>query len=181
MLLVMLPVVADGKPGKGFWKVLVKPKAKWVLHDKVLEKTDTITIETYDVRKVGSADVARLRWMHGKEPMGSTVLTPTQVAVTSAGIYLMDAEMDDAKVAAQLEKNPSRSDPPKAYQGTKQNNGRYLRVDDNAVCMGDAPVSDATSDPEPCADTCFSEVCISDRGIESISGNAAPGNTIFER
>ena len=179
LVLVTLSAVADGKPGKGFWKVLVTPKAKWVLHDKVLDKADTITVETYDVRRVGTADVARLRWMHGKEPMGSTVLTPTQVAVTSAGIYLMDAELDDAKVAEQLKKSPSRSDPPKEYQGTKVNNGRYLRVDGNSVCMGDAPVPDKTS--EPCADTCFAEVCVSDRGIESISGNAAPGNTMFER
>ncbi len=62
---------APKTPGKGFWKILVKPGAKWTLYDwfdelavKGGEKREigTLTIETYDVRKIGDADVARLRW-----------------------------------------------------------------------------------------------------------------------
>src|SRR5262245_4709583 len=62
-------------PPKGFWKVLVQPKAKWTVAffggEKPIDASDyhpePITIETYDVRKVGTADVARLRWRQGKD------------------------------------------------------------------------------------------------------------------
>ena len=169
------------KPGKGFWKVLVKKGAKWKLHDKVSEagKPATLTIETYDVRKVGNADVARLRWTlddgtaHAIEPAAPL----SQVAVTDAGIYLLWASMDDAKVAAALEKKPSRSDPPKAYEGTKLNEGRYLHIRDGLVCMGQGPTPDAGD----CPDTCDGWVCISaTKGIVEVSGTWAPGTTIFE-
>src|SRR5438105_15013526 len=78
-------------PAKGFWKILVTPGAKWVLEPHGEEGTsvpsEKITIETYDVRKIGDADVARLRWtaVEGKEGRayndGADDLL-TQVAVT---------------------------------------------------------------------------------------------------
>jgi len=97
---------AEKPAGKGFWKVLVTPKAKWVLRDTILDKTATVTVETYDVRKVGGADVARLRWTQavGKDKYDISDQRGAfgQVAVTSAGLYLFTADMDDAKVAAAL-------------------------------------------------------------------------------
>jgi hypothetical protein len=176
----------ETRPGKGFWKILVKPKARWVLHDTIPEDTarkpGSITVETYDVRKVGGADVARLRWTHSSgtqnNEIGGGPFMPTQVAVTSAGVYLLSDDMDDAKISAALKNKPSRSDPPKPYSGTKRNRGRYLRVDRGNVCMGEAGLPD----DGPCADVCESEVCFSATdGVVSISGLAAPGYSIWSQ
>ena len=169
------------KPGKGFWKVLVKKDAKWVLHDKASDTgpPTTLTIETYDVRKVGNADVARLRWT--VKAIETNAFDPpaplTQIAVTDKGAYLLYASMDDAKVAEALKKPPSRSDPPKAYDGTKLNEGRYLKIRDGLVCMGQGPEPGAGD----CPDTCDGWVCISPtKGIVEVSGNWSPGVSIFE-
>jgi hypothetical protein len=124
---------------KSFWKILVTPNAKWTLTDTVDKARSKILVETYDVRKVGAADVARLRWTHlinkkdhndwGDSDSGRY----TQVAVTDAGLYILSADMDDAKIADALKKKPSRSDPPKPYKGTKQNQGRYLHFDSSTL------------------------------------------------
>lgn len=170
---------ARGKVGKGFWKVLVTPKATWVLHDTVVDKSATVTIETYDVRKIGDADVARVRWTHrwsgGQSDIGGGGKF-TQVAVTSAGLYLLDKDMDDAAVAKALAGKPSRSDPPKAYAGTKLNHGRYLTVDEGTVCMGTGPEPGAGD----CPDTCDGSVCMTAAGIVSLDGTYAPNESIFE-
>src|SRR4051794_1681354 len=160
------------KAGKGFWKVMVKPNAKWVLHPSYDDdkKQATITVETYDVRKVDGADVARLRWTYSydgktKEDIGSTESSkPTQVAVTDKGLYLLIGKMDDAAISEALKKKPSRSDPPKAYEGTKLNNGRYMTVDGGKVCMGDGPLP-GTGD---CPDVCDGRVCWTADGVVEI-------------
>ena len=168
-------------PGKGFWKVLVQKGAKWVLHESTAEgKPATLTIETYDVRKVGKANVARLRWTvksgdtHEFEPSAPL----TQIAVTDDGAYLLWAAQDDAKVSEALKKKPSRSDPPKPYKGTKLNEGRYLDIRDGLVCMGQGPTPDAGE----CPDTCDGWICISPSdGIVEVAGNWSPGVSMFDR
>lgn len=177
--LVGMAAEAKGKKvvlAKGFWKILVKPAAKWVLHPSSGDPSNTITVETYDVRKVAGADVARLRWTHTvgteKTQIGDSASGRfDQVGVTSAGLYLMSADMDDAKVTAWLAKKPSRSDPPKEYSGTAQNQGRFLSImDDGTVCMGEAqPTRDH------CEDTCAGEICFSaTAGVVSVEGTYAP-------
>jgi hypothetical protein len=113
VFLLGMPAEADKKkPAKGFWKILVRPGAKWVLNNRIDEQMgrqsgSSITVETYDVRKVGDADVARLRWSMGDdtEALKATHAGPiTQVAVTSAGLYLLWASMDDKAVAEALKK-----------------------------------------------------------------------------
>lgn len=186
---LVLPASHAGgkKPGKGFYKILVKPNAKWELRREGARKdsNDRIVVETYDVRKVGDADVARIRWTHHvpdgkKEDIGATDSgKPTQVAVTPAGLFLLNAENDDAKVAERLKGKPSRSSPPKAYAGTTKNNGRYLSIDANGVvCMGFAPTSDGEQE---CEDTCEGEVCLSEtRGVVELSGTYAPSFEIYK-
>lgn len=172
------------KPGKDFWKVLVTPKAKWILHDANADtaagKAATVTVETYDVRTIDKAQVARLRWTHkdstGESTFGGGAVQPTQVAVTGDGLYLLDAAMDDAAIAAALEKKPSRSAPPKPYKGIKKNGGRYLTVRGDEVCMGWAKVGD-----DPCEDVCEDEVCFTAAGVTSISGFNAPGMMFWKR
>ena len=71
---------------KGFWKVLVKPDAKWVLRETMDDdktSTRTITVEPYEVRKVAGADVARLRWtLKDGEDVSDIGGQYTQLAVT---------------------------------------------------------------------------------------------------
>jgi hypothetical protein len=166
---------------KGIWKVLVRAKAKWVLKNTFEKEHDKVIIETYDVRKVGVAEVARLRWTRvfadgQKEPVATGL--PTQVAVTDAGLYLLDAAQDDAAITEAIKKKPSRSDPPKAYKGTKQNEGRYLNVESSRVCLGQGPLPGAGE----CEDTCFGEWCVSaEDGIVGLEGNFAPENGQYER
>ena len=67
LVLAATTATADApKLEKGFWRILVKPKARWVLKDSMppdkKRKQGKLIVETYDVRKVGVADVARLRW-----------------------------------------------------------------------------------------------------------------------
>ena len=168
---------------KGFYKILVKPNAKWLLRETIGDDKRTITVETYDVRKLGDADVARLRWTlaqrdGSKEDIGSSDSGKyTQLAVTNAGLYILTAEMDDAKIAERLKGKPSRSDPPKPYDGTKQNDGRYLTVSERLVCFGEGPLPDAG----PCEDTCDATMCVAATdGVVKLFGNWAPGVSAFD-
>ena len=185
--LAVVPAQADkkkaGKAAKGFWKVMVTPNAKWVLHNATMPKA-SITVETYDVRKVDGVDVARLRWtftLDGteKQDIGEEGSKPTQVAVNAKGIYFLRAEADDAKVSTALKalKKPTRSDPPKAYDPTKTNAGRYLAVNEKGeVCMG---YQNTTGE---CADTCEGYVCISPTdGVIEMSGTYVPGFDTFTK
>jgi hypothetical protein len=164
---------------KDFWRILVRPHKPWTVKSRDAGK---IVIETYDVHKVGVADVARLRWTFfstgSKEalPLAADDCRWTHVAVTDAGLYLLKDEDDDAAIAKALAGKPSRSSPPKPYRATKQNKGRKLRVDDGRVCWGWENVSD-----EECDDTCEGEACASPTaGIVYLDGTCAPDFEIFD-
>jgi hypothetical protein len=174
------------RPAKGFWKILVKPGARWVLAPHGEEGADVptskIAIETYDVRAIGDGTVARLRWteLDGEDTRpyddGADDLI-TQVAVTDKGLYLLRADMDDHAVAEALKKPPSRSDPPKPYKGTKLNRGRYLRVAElGVVCMGWHHVEGDGA----CDERCEGEVCLSATdGIVSLDGTYVPQDSYY--
>ncbi len=172
---------------KGIWKSLVKPNAKWTLQATTGDKTKKIVVETYDVRKVGAADVARLRWtLVGKTEKSdigdSDSGKYTQVAVTDAGLYILSSDMDDAAITEALKKKPSRSDPPKAYEGTKTNKGRFLHLrainGTDVVCAGVGPMPGAGE----CEDMCEGEMCVAaDKGVVTLNGMWAPENDMFSQ
>ncbi len=187
--LVAVEASADSSlpPQKGFWNVLVKAEHKWTLRRRDPEPgapAPTIVVETYDARKIGAADVARLRWTHvrGKKQRvdigNSADGRYTQLAVTPSGLYLLTADMDDAKIAEALKRRPSRSDPPKPYKASNANDGRFLKIVGNGgesvVCMGQGPVEPeegCVQDP----DECYGEVCFSAaKGPVSLTGNWSP-------
>jgi hypothetical protein len=180
-MLVALAGVASANPPKDFWRVFVKAHKPWVLKSKFKDEKTKISVETYDIRKVGTADVARLRWTEtypGQPPreMGASDCHWTQVAVTDAGMYLFMAEDDDAKILAALKGKPHRASPPKSYSASKTNKGRYLTAGDDKVCWGWENVSG-----EECADTCTGEVCATADGIAELTGTCAPNMGMFER
>ena len=165
---------ADDKIPRDFWRILVRKHEPWVV--TLLERQ--MLVETYDIHRLGNADVARLRWTlkaddskvePRQEPADACRMT--HVAVTDAGLYLLAEDADDAAIAAALKKKPSRSSPPKPYKPTKRNEGRYLSIEHGNVCWGWENVS--RSD---CDDTCFGEVCVSPTdGVESLIGTCFPG------
>ena len=171
--------LADAPVRKGFWKILVKPKAKWVLYGP--KKVSRLVVETHDVRKVGDADVARLRWTRiagdGAKSNYTCDGCYTQVAVTSAGMYIVSDAKDDAQIAASLKAKPSRSDPPKPYKPTEENHERYLEIKGGLVCFGElTPCPDGD-----CEGTDHAEICISpDNGIVKVAGNWAPNLDDFK-
>lgn len=185
LALALTAPAAEAKPGKDFWKILVKANAKWVLVDTTSkDKNATITFETYDVRKVGDADVARLRMTHrwgpGKADMAdaSGSVLPVQLAVNAKGLYFLNDTKDDAKILAVLKGKPTRSAPPKAYNGTKVNKGRFLHIEGDMVCMGEEPLEDAG----PCDDVCEGQVCISaTEGVVSLHGTSSPNHDDWEQ
>jgi hypothetical protein len=173
-----------GPPTSGFWLILVKPGARWVLKNTDAESRrdrQQIVVETYDVRSVGTARVGRLRWTHtyrgGKSPLNQCGFgCPTRVAVTAAGLYFLGDDASDAQILDAIKRPPDRSEPPRPYRATKQNHGRYLRFEGEDLCMG----WEALPGAGPCEDTCFGEVCISSTaGIVQISGTWAPDYAFF--
>lgn len=184
------PTNKKAMPGKGFWKILVQPDKHWVLHDTIAVAVHgspaTLVVEPVGIHQVGSATVAHLDWTLNPDPTdknqdhralaGTHAGLLNQVAVTDAGLYLLPDDADDAKIAEVLQGKPSRSDPPKAYKATKLNEGRFLTIDGDIVCMGQGP---APGDPA-CDDICEGEVCISATdGVVSLDGNWTPGWTHF--
>lgn len=174
-----------GPPTTGFWLVLVKERAKWILRDTTGNAEErvrnTIVVETYDVRSVGPARVGRLRWTSvTPEEKGALDQCgfgcPRRVGVTAAGLYFLAEDASDAQILAAIKRPPDRSEPPRPYRATRRNQGRYLRFDGQRVCMGEEPLPGA----EECDDTCVAEVCISgSAGVVRLSGTWAPSFGIF--
>jgi hypothetical protein len=178
------PADQPGPPTTGFWLVLVKPHAKWILRD-TLSRTqkgggDKIVVETYDTRAVGPARVGRLRWTYVTGHDSSALDQcgfgcPRRVAVTSAGLYFLDEDASDALILDRLKHPPDRSEPPRSYGATRKNHGRYLKFDGARACMGEEPPADTE-----CDDTCGAEVCIAaEAGVVQLSGTWAPDSGIF--
>lgn len=185
-LLYRGPIAAEESgPTKGFWNVLVTPKAKWTLPDTIGKSRDSVVVETYDVRKVGNADVARLRWTHVSESGRDDITDDVpikQVAVTDTGMYLLDKDQGDASILEALKQKPSRSDPPKPYKASAKNGGRYLRIEKTShgpiACMGNGPLPNAGDCEE---DVCYGELCVSPKaGIVRLEGLWAPDHDVFE-
>jgi hypothetical protein len=186
VVMAFAPAAADpARPAKGFWRALVQPGARWVLHDKLPGSRDALAIETYDVRKVGGAEIARLRWTFDDGTRHRDV-GPTaagggfrQLAVSAAGLYLLPADLDGARLAAALRGAPTHADPPATVDATAQTHNRYLHVADGGLaCFGEAP-PDAGCDGE--YGSCDGELCVAGDGIVSVSGRWAPGDTTFHR
>src|SRR4051794_34758076 len=65
-VLLALPLPATSKAQPRFWAPLVAKDARWVLRNTINPQSGPteVIVETYDVRTVGDAQVARLRWRY---------------------------------------------------------------------------------------------------------------------
>ncbi len=177
---------ADGPAKHGVWQPLVQAHARWLLRDTgTVQNADTIAVETYDVRKIGGADVARLRWVLQQgtrhRDVGASLAGGrfTQLAVTPRGLYLLSASMDDAKVARALAAAPTWRDPPDAVEPASSGDGSFVRVDRSGlVCVGHV-AAEGACDGE--TGLCEGELCVDAGGVARIAGSWAPGNATFAR
>jgi hypothetical protein len=171
-------------PPRGFFRALVVAGARWTLIAPGQRGPQTVIAETYDVRKVGRADVARLRWsfiteggVRDDEWVGESL--PRQVAVTAAGVYLLGEGEDDASVLRRLKRPPTYRDPPRIVGAMTTRDGEYAVVRPSSegpvFCFGEGP----PRNPPPCEDVCFGEMCVGARGIVSIDARWAPNDELF--
>ena len=168
-------------PGKGCWDALVRGGARWVSKDAVEDSKEAseVVVETFDVRTVGTARVARLRWLAlsgGKQDPYRTD-DFDQVALTNQGIYFLSADLDDAGVQGALRGKPTYADPPRTVPSGR---GDYVEGLASArgpiVCFGSGP---SPKDPR-CEDVCNSEMCVSPTdGVVTFEGSWAPGMSMF--
>lgn len=164
----------------------MQPKQQWVLHDTSSGTPKrVIVVETYDTHQVGGVSVARLRWT-AKEDLGGDAKDAsnvgaedgpsfTHLAVTDRGLYILRENADDAAIAKQVQGKPSRPEPPRAFKGTKKNQGRFLNLhkqaDGPVICVGYGPESDAAG----CDSVCVAEMCLSPtKGVVQLSGKVTP-------
>lgn len=176
-----------GAAPAGFWRVLVQPNATWRLAEISGgdDEPTEIVVETVEVRRVGDAEVARLRWTHrfpGGEADAADQGLPGQVAVTPAGVWFLGGDLDDERVAAALAANPpSQPDPPVEVKRQSRADGDYVtlratREGERVVCVGEEP-GPGSGD---CDDICHAELCVAERGgVVSVEGLWAPGEAIF--
>jgi hypothetical protein len=170
----------DVKPG--FWRALVSPKAKWLLQGQ--GAGERLLVEAYDQRKLGNADVARLRWTlergDDRQAVGDGNRGRyTQIAVTGQGIYLLDADQDDDAVTAALQRKPSRSDPPMPYEATSKNEGRFLTLEQTKLGVV-ACLAQGSLPYQPWTVSKLGKLCVSPRhGIVEVVGVYAPSTGRF--
>lgn len=158
----------------GLWLPLVEKGATWELSGGIdSEEYPLVRVSTYDVREVAGATVARLRWTY-EGPGG----VPTQVAVTSKGVYFFDASKKDEAITKILRGAPHYADPPDIVPIMTSPSGEYVEERDGEIfCIGEGP---APGDGE-CGDVCYSEVCFSaEDGIVGLGGWTAPGEIGYQ-
>lgn len=137
------------------------------------------------VRKVGRGRAARLTWTLGSGAGKAThPLAPSAVALSDKGLHLLDAALDDAELAAELDEETPYSATVKTVPEQRRLDGRYVWVlrartgapPEVVVCLGEGPGPTA----QPCEDVCFAELCVSSTsGVVALAGLWAPNYETF--
>ncbi|HVK66812.1 MAG TPA: hypothetical protein VM694_20145 [Polyangium sp.] len=136
-----------------------------------------------DVRKVGKADVARLKYTLGRNSSAHEApddVLPKQVAITDQGVWFLPADADDAAITAALRKPPTHAAKPKTFEPTQENGYTFVREAKTSggpiVCTGHAiPPAQGT-----CGDKCNARVCFSaSNGVVIVEGTVAPASGAY--
>lgn len=178
-----LPVV---KTESTVWGPLVRLGACWTLVKHVQgtpDWDDKLLVQTYDVRKVGAVDVARLKYTLGRnssphQPSGDVL--PKQVAVTAKGVWFLAGDADDAAITAALLKPPTHAARPKKVEPTPENGYTFVREAKTSggpiVCVG----QEISPSLRKCEGTCNATVCFSaSHGVVLVEGTPAPALGTF--
>ncbi|APR74974.1 Hypothetical protein A7982_00320 [Minicystis rosea] len=130
-----------------------------------------------NVRKVGTADVAQLKYTLGRNSSAHVSpddVLPKQVAVTDKGVWFLPADADDAAITAALRKPPTYAAKPKTFEPTQENGHTFVREAKTSggpiVCTGHA-----TPHAQGNAMVCFS----ASHGVVIVDGTAAPASGAY--
>ncbi|MDI3288727.1 hypothetical protein [Polyangium sp. 15x6] len=178
-----LPVL---KTESTVWGPLVRRGACWTLlnHTKgAPDYDDTLLVMPWNVRKVGKADVAQLKYTLGRNSSAHESpddVLPKQVAVTDQGVWFLPADADDAAITAALRKPPTHAAKPKTFEPTQENGYTFVREAKTSggpiVCAGHA-IPPAQGN---CGDKCNAMVCFSaSNGVVIVEGTAAPASGVY--
>ncbi len=169
-------VAADAAPG--LWRPLVAAPATWKLINYNIRtepnQDDAVIVTNYDLRQVGPASVARLRWRQSDgEDAGSGEHLPRQVAVAGNKVWFLPLDADDAAVERALTRKPTFGDPPANIRPTRKNRWRWVNTSEgkhgSVTCIGHYRQDDG------CEDTCTGMVCFSATyGIVAVEGTSSP-------
>jgi hypothetical protein len=172
------PPLGDGaKPG--LWQPLVAASTTWKLINYNIRtepnEDDAVIVTNYDLRRVGSAAVARLRWKtSGGEDVGDGEHLPQQVAVSGNKVWFLPLNAEDAAVSQALARKPTFVDPPAEVHPTRKNKWRWVHTSSGKngpiTCVGHyQPQGD------DCEDTCAGMVCFSAKyGVVAVEGTSSP-------
>lgn len=172
--------------GESFWKALVVPGACWTLPNFNSNKPNTddvIIVENYDARRVGDAEVAKLRFTRvspGNEVnVSDKEHLPGQIAVTKAGVWFFDRKLDDQTIGREMKKPPTHAERPRDLAPSKAGKWQFVRNARTAkgpiACIGHEQPRAGGG----CEDTCEGMVCFSSTaGVVLLEGTASPN---FER
>src|SRR5579859_5639584 len=169
--------VAD--PVHGVWTSLVAGKRTWRLINYNIRddpnEDDAVIVENYDLRRVGRAAVARLRWTTSwGENVGDREHLPQQVAVIDGRVWWLPLEASDDDVVRAIRKMPTFSERPSDVAPTRKSKWKWVLTTSGAqgtlICIGHMQPRG-----EECEDTCSGMVCFSPKdGIVAIEGTASP-------
>jgi hypothetical protein len=174
------PVQQPKETQGGFWDVLAVPGSQWVLHDSMSEDDPkpALTIRVAEVRQVGEARVVTLAGSvtRGDGEAEEVTATPSidgaRWVVTPRGLWMFDADADDAAIRTAIAGAPHWLSPP---VDVETQTGRYMNVtkigDETVVCIGEVPDLGG----EDCPDVCGGGMCISaTAGIVQMDAQWAP-------
>lgn len=169
------------------WRALVQPGACFTLKNmgqagKAGPPGDVLVVESYDVRRVDDAEVARLRVTHATptEQAAANGLAdvPEQIAVTAKGAWVLDKKADDAAITKAMSKAPTWPAEPRPGEATKASKWSFAKHGHNAkgdvLCVGhDKPKAE-------CTEACASLVCVSvASGVVMVEGASSPTGDTF--
>jgi len=174
--------MAMAPTGESVWKALVTPGACWTLpnvKDGKPSTDDVIIVENYDARRVGDAEVAKLRFTRvspgNEEIVSDREHLPGQIAVTKAGVWFFDRKLDDQTIGREMKKPPTYAERPRDLAPSKAGKWQFVRQTKTAkgpiACIGhEQPRADGG-----CEDTCAGMVCFSSTaGVVLLDGTASP-------
>lgn len=157
------------------WQSLVKPDAHWLLHESAGDRN--ILVEAYDIQNIGTATLARLRWVRVDSEHRQSAMAPGQagllierVAVTPRGLYILAPQSNSSEVADLLKNKPDYPAKLTSKQNTRQGIVFFTRVkSETESCFG-------FHFKKKCdTDNCYATMCVdSIKGITFVSGGYSP-------
>ena len=156
--LVATPVSAPmSKAPKGLYDALVTRGKRWELTNG----EEKLVVENYNVRKVGNARVAELRWAMGKGKYSGG--WPRLVIVKKSGLVVLDSLREDSNIKKLVKSKPQYADPPRLNQ---KNRAYYAQVLDDMVCLGFDFWAKKRGEGDICGDeSCLWRMCLGPEGI----------------